>query len=172
MSFLSLGGALFGIIGGLIGAMIVRVYLRRLRKRSTNARQRADFKTRLPGWVKLFELFFWVACFVAISYAFISGVFVLHHLLHLNFSPDRPSKIASFLLTLPCLFAALVPALMAANLISWSIPPVRRANELAMRDLPAASYGRSMKDLARVGAVLVPISAIAILVGVFDPWMK
>jgi hypothetical protein len=58
-----------------------------------------------------------------------------------------------------------------ANTISWLIPPVRKANELAMTGLPAASYAQLNRGLLLLLAWLAPLCLAATLLGVIDPWL-
>ena len=68
------------------------------------------------------------------------------------------------------LYAALAPAFMLANLVSWLIPPVRRANQLAFEGLQTASYRGAMIGLLKFGGVLLPICTVVSAFAVFEPW--
>jgi hypothetical protein len=111
-----------------------------LRHRSPAAGERGLFKERLPNWVKLVEGLILLVLLLPVSVGLFFASFTLHQLVHPNTQWGHASDIASNLLIIPILFISIPLAAVIANFISWLIPPVKRANELAMEGLPAASY--------------------------------
>jgi hypothetical protein len=161
----------FAVIVGLISVVapfVVLLYLRGIRKVSADARQRGEFKTRLAPWVKLVETVIGFSLILAIAAAIGVSLFVVHRSIHAR----EPSYVAGFLLTFPGLFAAVSPGFILANWVSWFVPAMRRANLTAMEGLPAASFARSNSDLAKIGLILIPLSAAAAALGVIDPWLN
>jgi hypothetical protein len=67
--------------------------------------------------------------------------------MHSNTEWGHASDIASGLLVMPILFISFPLAAVIANVISRLIPPVKRANEIAMTGLPAASYAQLNRGL-------------------------
>jgi hypothetical protein len=142
-----------------------------LRHRSPAAGERALFKKRLPNWVNTIEGLILLVLLILISVGLFFGSFTLHHIMHSNTEWGHASDIASGLLVVPSLFISFPIAMLIANVISWLIPPVKKANELAMTGLPAASYAQLNRGLLLLLAWFAPLCLAATLLGVIDPWM-
>jgi hypothetical protein len=140
-------------------------------RHSETAKQRYEFKGRLPQWVKNVELYEFVGCLLALFYVAIFGLFRVYSLIHGRTA--HPSSVASGLLTMPTIFINVPLSFVLANVISRQIPSVRRANEIAMEGLEHVSYKRYQKDLLTVVSWIAPLYLIAIVLGLVDPfWLS
>jgi hypothetical protein len=61
-----------------------------------------------------------------------------------------PMRLASFLVLLPSLFAAIAPAFLVTNFLVYLVPPARLAMEVEDRNFPSAGYRPSQSALARM----------------------
>jgi len=165
-----LGNLIIFALEILLVSWAVKSYLNWIRKRSSAARERATYKQRLPNWIKLWDFITFVILLALLIFALISLSFAAHRLIHP--SAQYPTNDADFFLTMPPLILAGVLAMVIANILSWLIPPVRKANEIAMGGLPAASFEQLTNGLLLVLAWLAPICLILISFGVIDPWLK
>jgi hypothetical protein len=139
------------------------------RQRSPRAVAWTEFKTSLPGWVKLFELCTQAAFWVAIFFALFRGFFALHHAWHP--AEVYPGDTAEGLILFSCLSGALVPSMMLANIISWIVPAVRNANLRTLEMTTSESLGGIMKGLAKLGIPLTLTCLIFAAVGAWEPWI-
>jgi heme/copper-type cytochrome/quinol oxidase subunit 2 len=152
-------------------SLIARVGLSRwgaYRRRSGSGNQWQEFKSRLPTWVKQVELVFQIVFLLTIFFGLVFGVSALHVALHRNSA--KPAGISEGLIVLSSLFGALVPAMLLANLLSWSIPAMRNANLVALEGLQNTSFSSANIGLMKLGAVLIPVCTIAAAIAVYDPW--
>jgi len=143
----------------------VSALLRWIRTKSPAARERARFKSALPLWVKYIEMMVWVAFWVAIFFVIFFGSLSMHH--SLRPITTKPGSPAIGLICFASLFAGMVPAMLSANLLSWLILPLRRANLLAMEGLPAASFAEMNRGLIKFGLVLEPLCLAALVLGIW-----
>lgn len=140
-------------------------------QRSPESQERALFKQRLPGWVKSIEGLTFLALLPLIFFGLFFASFGAHHLIHPGADWWHPSYIAGFLLTLPTLIIAVPMSMIMANIISYLVPPLRKANELAMAGLPAASFRQMNRGLILFLAWGAPFCLAALVLGVIDPWL-
>ena len=103
---------------------------------------------------------------VAIGGAAFSGFLAVHNALMWR-QPVRGAS-AVFSVTGVCLMA-LPLAMLAANGISWILPPVRAANLRAMDGL-RVSFGDINRGLILFGCVSVPVGVVDIVIAIFEPW--
>jgi hypothetical protein len=153
----------------LVASAILVQYLR-YRRRTTGGRQWQEFKARLPGWVKQIEMLIQVSFFLALTFLFVVALLWLHAAIHPN--TDKPTSMAFGLLLFSSLFSALAPSMILANIFSWSIPPMRRANLTAFAGPETASFKGANMGLIKFGAVLVPICFAVAAFAVYDPWVR
>ena len=147
-----------------------RKWVNWFQQRLLRAREWTKFKTSLPNWVKLFELFTQATFWIAIAVALLNGFFALHHKWHP--SAVQIDKTAELLIILPSFIGSLVPAMMLANIVSWFVPAARRANRRALDRSTSETLGSIMKGLAKLGVPLTLICLCVSLLGAFEPWMK
>src|SRR5260221_2545013 len=102
-------------------------FMRWFRQRSPQARERVVFKQRMPGWLRLTEVLLWITFFLSISFMPIFGLFALNDLVHPT--TGKPGSIADDIFVFSSIFGALIPSMLTANLVSWLVPAMRRANE-------------------------------------------
>lgn len=139
-------------------------FMRWFRQRSPEARERTLFKQRMPGWLKQIEMLLWVTFWLGLFFVLFYGLLGLNQLVHP--AARKPSEIAGYIFLFSSLFAALAPAMLTANLVSWLVPAMRRANEQAMTGLPAASFQEANLGLIKVGGILVPLCLATAILGV------
>ena len=132
---------------GVLTAIVVRWLVGRYRawrRRSQNGRAWQAYKGRLAGWVKTVEALTALVVYLALM-ALWFGVLALWP--HGN--PDS-TRVGLFLLA--GLFAGLVPALLLTNMISYSIPAMRRANNAAFEGFETPSFASANLGLVKVAA--------------------
>lgn len=161
-----LSAVLFAVLAGLAWTAYYNFILW-LRGRSPQARERAIFKARMPGWLKLAEMALWITFWLGSFFALFPALLALHDSIH--HSTSQPDSISSTILLFSALIAVLVPSMLAMNFVSWIVPAMRRANEAAMSGLPAASFRKANLGLVRLAAFLVPLSMAVAITGVLCP---
>jgi hypothetical protein len=152
-----------------VARLILLRYLR-YRRRTVAGQEWQEYKARLPGWVKQTEMVFQVFFWLTITFLFIVGSLAAHNAVRTN--GDRPGGLSFGLILFSSLFAALVPAFILANGVSWLIPPMRKANLLAFEGLQTASYRTATMGLAKFGSILLPICGAVSLFAIFEPWAR
>jgi hypothetical protein len=60
-------------------------------------------------------------------------------------------------------------AMITANLVSWVVPPLRRANLEAMSGLPV-SLRKFNRGLLLFGAVTIPLGLMDLAIAALEPW--
>jgi hypothetical protein len=93
-----------------------------------------------------------------------AGLLVAHAVFHQNPEPSGP---AVGLMLFSSFFFVLVPSFLLANLTSWLIKPVWRANCAAIEGLSNVSLSKATKDLLKMGAVLLPVYGVVAVVGIW-----
>jgi hypothetical protein len=164
------------MLSGPLGALSVpAVWLagflifQRYRRGTTGFAERTVNKSRLPSWVRQVEFYVFAALFVGLFLLLFTGLFGLHRTFH---PANRASDLAMVLIVMSSGIGALVPAMLIANLISWFVPSLRRANEIAMSGLPTTSFQGANKGLLAFGAVVVPLCVAQGILGAIEPWVR
>jgi hypothetical protein len=139
---------------------------RRVRRGTRGFAEGGTLKARMPAWLKTFETVVLAAFWLLASAGLFSLFTALHHSLHPGLTPNEGGELARILILTGSFMAALPPSMLAANLVSWVVPPLRRANEVAMTDLPTTTFAAANKGLALLGALVVPVALIQGLLGV------
>jgi hypothetical protein len=139
--------------------------------RSPDVRARRAAKTRLPGWVTLIEGLILLVSETALIYVFFQIESFAYRFLHpgsvsmASRWPQTNSLSLSFFFELIELFAPAAAALplgmILANFVSWSIPPIRRAEGAIMAEnAPGYSWIDLNIGLVKTAAIMVPVSLI------------
>jgi hypothetical protein len=151
--------------------LIVRLaLLRYLRYRRTtqSGQEWQQYKARLPGWVKQTEMLLWVILWLPLTLGFIivlkAGYLAAHHM------QIQPDGLATGLIVMSSAFTALIPALILGNVISWVLPPIRKANLAAMEDFATVSYRSATTGLVKFGSIVIPMSLAVAVLAVLAPW--
>lgn len=121
------------------------------------------FKSRIPRYVRFTEMVLQIIAWVFMWLVLVMASLVLRYRFHPNAS-DTPA-----LIVLACAIGAYPVAMLLANAVALAIPPLRRANVRAMAGLTHASLGRAMKELAMMAIVVMPVCAIAAVLGALEP---
>ena len=123
----------------------------------TNARKRSQ--RRKSPWNLLLPLLGFplmgVASFGLVWVAYQLRFLLLGHPDSLGAYMAGPMRPGTFLVLLPSMFAAVAPALIAANFLVYLIPPARRAMDVEDRPFPSLAYGPSQRALARIAGWLM-----------------
>lgn len=125
-------------------------------------------KIGLPRWVSNMEMLFLSVFVVALIYPFYSAEAMIHHMIHPNlpFLSLLPPRVSfTLVLWLIQLFAPLTTALplamVMANLLSWLIIPIRRAeNRIMAEGVPGYTWRNLNLGLLKAAALMVPMSVI------------
>jgi hypothetical protein len=159
-------GSLFSII---LTALVVPWVVHRLPYFSRpDILARRAVRAKLPAWASLTEMVFLVASVLALTVLFFKMELYVHQFFHpeLEFlrSPRATFSLDSLFMaieTLAPLMAALPLGMILANLVSWSISPIRNVENKIMAEGVA---GYTWKDLnmglVRGAAVMVPVSIV------------
>jgi hypothetical protein len=131
-----------------------------------NARQRS--RRRKSGWNLLLPLFafpMWGGIVFLLSWL----ASALHATVYPAAAPlfgSGPLRMGAALVQIPCLLAAVFPALVLTNFLVYLIPRARRAMDLEGRD-SGSGYGASQSALVRAGlwafAVCLPLMVVGAL---------
>jgi len=134
----------------------------------TDVLARRAAKGRLPGWVSIAEFFFLVVSEIALILLFYSTEAYFHRIFHpeLPFLPPLQPRLSFDLVfwlieVLAPLIAALPLGMILANLISWSIPSIRNAeNKIMGEGVPGYTWRDANIGLLKAAAMVVPMSVI------------
>lgn len=134
----------------------------------TDVLARRAAKSRLPGWVSIAEFFFLAVSEIVLILLFYSTEAYFHRIIHpeLAFLPPQQPTLSFDLVfwliqVLAPLMAALPLGMILANLISWSIPSIRNAENKIMREYGPGYTRRAMNiGLLKAAAIMVPMSVI------------
>lgn len=151
----------------LLTGVLLRAYLR-YRRRTVSGREWQSFKAQMPAWLgateRVIQLVFFLAIFAGWSVLFLRLHMLLHH--------ARESGPAFGMIFFPGLFGAIAPAMLLGNVVSWLVPPMRRANLAAMEGLGTASFGAAQGGLLKMAAFIEPVCLAVTLLGVWEPWAR
>jgi hypothetical protein len=161
--------SLISLLATVAAVLLLRQVVRRapyFQRPDVVARRAA--KAQLRRWVSLAELFFAVAALVALVMLFFPLETAAYGLLHphAEFLPKVQPRLSSeFLAWLIQVFAPLAVALplglILANLISWLIPPIRKAEDKIMaRGVPGYAFKDLNLGLLKFAAVSVPTAIV------------
>ncbi len=143
--------------------------VQRYRRSTQGFAERAVFRSRLPASAQGVEYYVFMALFVALFLGLFKGAFALHQAIRHGL---RPGDLAMVLIILSSCIGALVPAMLVANMVSWLVPSLRRANQAASAGLPTTTFRRANLGLAAIGAVILPLCAAQALLAAFEPWAR
>src|SRR6185312_7210869 len=153
-----------------LGWTVAALAFRRIRRDSQGYAERNVLRSRLPPWVAAFEgivlMLLWVAGSLGLLFAFMR----VHGALHPRVRAKDVGELAMILIGIGSFVAALPPCMLAANLVSWLVPPVRTANAAAMAGQPTTTFANANRGLALLAAVVVPMALAPALLGAVEPW--
>ena len=154
---------------GLLGAVLFALMIfRRYRSRTQSFADGQTFKTRLPLWVQGVERVLWWALLLLFAGGVYKGFLTLHGV----FTPGRSVQGVSAVFSVVGTGAVALPiAMLAANMISWLVPPIRAANARAMDGL-SVTFADVNKGLFLFGCASVPLGLLALFAATFEPWSK
>jgi hypothetical protein len=142
---------------------------RRLRRDTVGKAERDQFRTRLSPWVTGLEMLNVVVIFAGLSLVAFSVLLRLHATFH---GSSPATGLAIMLIGVACAIGLLPPAMILANLVSWVIPPLRAANELANAGLPTTSFAGANNGLLVASAIVLPLCILQAALGVIEPWVR
>jgi hypothetical protein len=158
---------MIAVVGLWFTAMLI---FKRARKNSRSRHEAVEFKVALPGWVKIFELFTNAVFLASISYFSFRVFFGIYKLGHQGYLPGGPLSLAEFLTVFSSLLAAIAPSMLAANLVSWIIPQVRQANQIAMNGFPSVSFWKVNRELIFAVLVIDSVCILQAVIAAWEPW--
>lgn len=161
--------AITALVTWLIARAVLMRYLRYRRKNQTGQEWQI-YKAKLPTWVKTTEMMFWIALWLPVAFACIILLNMLYSVVHPTHT--RADGVAGGLILMSSLFAALVPAMLLANVACWLLPPIRKANLAAMDGLATASFEQANMGLLKFGSVVIPVCVAVAVLGICAPWAK
>ncbi len=153
---------------GLPAILLVALQIFKRRRRGTaDFRASAEFKAKLPSWVKQFE----TLTFAAFRVGFVFGVAWLF------FQVVAPPEAAAHArqgaggvyFAMGTMLIAIPLAMLCANLLSWLVPAVKTANIRAMRGLPVSFWGAN-RGLLQFGAASIPTGFALLVLAALAPW--
>jgi hypothetical protein len=153
MDVVGLGGLLL-LIAVMYGCLAV---FRRRRSQTGQRQTWQQFKSSLPAWVRSVEstalIVIWGGL-ILILFTAAMGILGASHFKH---------DLSQITLVLAITVGTLPLAALLANVISWVVPPVRRANRAAMAAHPGLSLRRANAELATM-AVVAAFFALALFI--------
>ncbi len=154
MDVVGLGGLLV-----LIAVMYGCLAAFRRRRRQTGQRQTwQQFKSSLPAWVRSAE-----STILIVVWGGLILIVFLGALRTLGASHFKHA-VSQIALVLAITVGTRPLAALLANFISWAVPPIRRANEIAMAAHSGLSLRRTNAELTGFAIVAAPFSlALALL---------
>lgn len=138
------------------------------RKRTADYAEARAAKAELAPWVRWAELFSAVvSCFVLGKIVF--GIF------EILIAPSQTSETqtgASAIYVAIGIGSIVLPlGLLAANLLSWAVPALRRENERAFRG-HRVSFTSANTGLIKAACVSVPVGVLACYIAAIEPWAR
>ena len=151
--------AVFALTGVVVRWLLLRY--RAWRRRSLRGREWQDYKAKLPTWVKQVEMVLWVSLWLGLMFLWMQAARLLHA------PPLNDTRSGVFLFA--GLFGLLPVAMLLANLISYAVPPLRRANLDSFEGFQTTSFTAANRSLLKVGA-FITLPALLVAAGaVFWP---
>ena len=134
----------------------------------TDVLERRRAKARRPGWVSTLEFLFLTVSEIVLIVPFYLIEVHFHRVLHPGspfLPPQEPRLSLDLAFWLIQLFSPLMAALplgmILANLLSWSIKPLREAeNEIMGKGVPGYTWRELNVGLLKTAAIMVPMSVI------------
>ena len=149
----------------MITGLLLRAYLR-YRRRTKSGREWQTFKAQMPAWLALTERAIQVVFWLALMAAWSAGFLHWHMVLNGGGRGNSSQGIIIF----SGLFGTMAPSMILMNLVSWLVPPMRRANFAAMEGLGTANFAAANAGLLKFAAIMTPPCLAAAIVAVFQPW--
>jgi len=138
------------------------------RKRTADYAESRAAKSELASWVK------WVEFLSAVVVCLILGKIALG-IFEILSSPSPASSTqtgASAIYVVIGIGSIVLPlGLLAANLLSWSVPTLRRENERAFRG-HRVSFTSANTGLIKAACVSVPAGILAFYIAAIEPWSR
>ncbi|MDB5432227.1 MAG: hypothetical protein JWP35_3343 [Caulobacter sp.] len=142
------------------------------RRRPTRARAEGIAQRgRIPAWAGIMERIVWGGLWITFAMTLFRGLLQIHRAIR-GPAMIHPDDVAAAMMAMGAFVATLIPAMLAANLVSWLVPPMRRANQGAAIGLATQSYLRASLGLVRMGLVVIPVALAQGLLGAFEPWSR
>jgi hypothetical protein len=170
-------GNLSSLIAMTLTAILVPLVARRIPyfKRPAVVARRAA-KAQLPGWVSIAELIFLLVSEAVLIIPFYLIERYAHQALHpgRNFlAPMQPSFSADLIFWLIQALAPLIMTLplgmLLANLISWSIPPIRNVENIIIEEgVPGYNWHDLNFGLIRYSLIASPICVILTVISLIQ----
>ena len=138
----------------------------RKRQRTIDYAEGQAFKAALPWWVGIIERF------VALAWAtlFAVGAWKIYVLVTGASPPSGPIASPGPIYVVFGTGAIILPlALLSANAVSWIVPPLRNANQLAFRG-KGLSFKRINRGLIKAALVSAVVGLALIGVATIKPW--
>lgn len=156
----------FGLLGALLLAL---ASFKRARRRTSDFRESAAFKERLPNWVKQFEAIafcaFVCAGMIGVAWLFYRVAGVVHA------GRRATTGAAGLYFAVGAGLISLPVSALAANLLSWLLPPVRAANAKAMAG-SRVTFLSMNGGLLYFGTVSVPLGLVILFLAASAPWSR
>ncbi|MBV8800367.1 MAG: hypothetical protein JO208_11250 [Alphaproteobacteria bacterium] len=128
---------------------------RRYRRTTRSYANWNAYKASMPAWARLFERVLLLIIFVPLAIT----ILVILTRLSALFHPNRPTgSAAGAVIVFSSFLAAVAPAALIANGISWLIPQVREANLAAMKATDGVSFGSANRGLLLFAAVVTTLA--------------
>ena len=153
----------FAMLGTLLLGGVVFM---RLRRRTRDFQEGRSFKGRLPAWVMMIERVNWYALTLLFGLVAFRAFLIAHE----TARPGHRIEGADAIYAVIGIALIILPiAMISANLISWVVPPLRRANLEAMSGLHV-SFAQFNRGLLLFGAVSIPLGLIDLAIAALEPW--
>jgi hypothetical protein len=152
---------------GLLGALFaVLTAFKRIRRRTVDFRETAEFKERLPAWVKQFEA---IALCVLFGGGSVGVAWLFYRVIGVG--PRATVGAGGLYFAVGACLISIPMSALAANLLSWMLPPVRAANQKAMAG-SRISFWSMNRGLLGFGAISVPLGMVILALAAWTPWIR
>jgi hypothetical protein len=142
----------------------------RVRNYPNGFRERQAARDRLPVWARTSQLLVLLACWLVLGLAWFALFNAIYHFLHPQWPASGMISSSAGIIAFSALFGTLTLALIAANFVLWVVPPLRRANEIAARDVSGMTFKTATEDLVTIASFLTPVCILVGIVGAWGPW--
>jgi hypothetical protein len=139
--------------------------------RGAMARERRLWIERMPRGALTADALLRVTLWLGLTLIAYKGFADLHRVIHGDAGTVQPGWLAGLLLLMAAFSLAMGPAYMAAYLLGWLIPPLRRANRAATAGLTTLGLRFFLSGLL-LCALMIPTALGQGLLAALEPWSR
>jgi uncharacterized BrkB/YihY/UPF0761 family membrane protein len=151
---------------GFLGVLFAAILLfRRVRRKALDYHQSRTARSRLPSRVRLIEKTF------LYSFVIVIGLLIGFTFQKLENAGQKIAGATAIYVFFGSMIIAFPIGALLANLLSWLLPPLRKANEAAMSGTQV-SFVSVNRGLVKFSIISIPVGLVALIVAGVAPWAK